>query len=94
VAIYDEFQDQNAIQADTLIKRIGEDGKMILTGDVEQIHVPWLDQTNNGLIYASRLLKDNSMVAQVHFTEEEVVRHALVKEITKRQAAQKQQSRG
>ncbi len=87
LAIYDEFQDQNASQADTLIKRIGADGKIILTGDVEQIHAPYLDQSNNGLIYASRQLFDSPMVAQVHFTEEEVVRHPLVREIARRQKA-------
>ena len=91
LAIYDEFQDQNAAQADTLIKRIGREGKIILTGDVEQIHAPYLDQNNNGLVYASRQLFGNSMVAQVQFTEDEVVRHPLVQEITKRQAAKKSQ---
>ena len=85
LAIYDEFQDQNAVQADTLIKRIGADGKIVLTGDVEQIHAPYLDQSNNGLVYASRQLFDSPMVAQVCFTEDEVVRHPLVKEIAHRQ---------
>lgn len=94
VAFYDEFQDQNARQADTLIKRIGKNGKMIITGDVEQVHVPWLDQSHNGLVYASRLLENYPEVAQVHFTEEEVVRHPLVKKIAERQAAQRRQSRG
>ena len=92
LAIYDEFQDQNAAQADTLIKRIGRDGKIILTGDVRQIHAPYLDQGNNGLVYASRLLYDNPMVAQVHFTEDEVVRHPLVKEIARRQGAAQMKS--
>lgn len=91
VAIYDEFQDQNAAQADTLIKRIGRDGKIIMTGDIEQIHAPYLDQDNNGLVYASRQLFDNPMVAQVHFTEDEVVRHPLVQEIARRQKAKKDQ---
>lgn len=91
VAICDEFQDQNAVQADTLIKRIGCEGKIILTGDVEQIHAPYLDKDNNGLGYASRLLFDNPMVAQIHFTEDEVVRHPLVQEVAKRQKAEKSQ---
>lgn len=85
LAIYDEFQDQNISQADTLIKRIGLDGKIVLTGDIHQIHAPYLDETNNGLVYASRLLYDDPMVAQVCFTDEEVVRHPLVKMIAKRQ---------
>ena len=89
LAIYDEFQDQNAKQADTLIKRVGTEGKIILTGDIEQIHAPYLDRDNNGLVYASRQLFDNPMVAQVHFTEDEVVRHPLVQEIARRQKAEK-----
>lgn len=91
IAIYDEFQDQNASQADTLIKRIGSEGKIILTGDIEQIHAPYLDRENNGLVYASRQLFDNPRVAQVCFTEEEVVRHPLVQEIARRQKAEKSQ---
>lgn len=94
IAIYDEFQDQNATQADTLVKRIGKKGKMIITGDVAQVHVPWLDETSNGLVYASRLLEDDYEVAQVHFTEEEVVRHSLVRRIAERQATQRHLSQG
>ena len=85
LAIYDEFQDQNISQADTLIKRIGTEGKIVLTGDIHQIHAPYLDEENNGLVYAARMLYDNPMVAQVCFTEDEVVRHPLVKAIAQRQ---------
>lgn len=85
LAIYDEFQDQNAKQADTLLKRLGEEGKIILIGDIYQTHSLYLDEYNNGLVYASDQLYDNPMVAQVCFLEEEVIRHLLVKLITKRQ---------
>ena len=87
LAIYDEFQDQSVSQADTLLKRIGFDGKIIVTGDVYQVHAPYLDEFNNGIVYASKLLYNNPLVAQVCFTEEEVVRHPLVKAIAKRQKA-------
>lgn len=87
LAIYDEFQDQNIAQADMLIKRIGEGGKMIITGDINQIHTPYLDKSNNGLVYAVEQLYDIEMVARVCFTEDEVVRHPLVKLITQRQKA-------
>lgn len=90
-AIYDEFQDQNATQADTLIKRIGKNGKIVITGDVEQIHSPYLDKDDNGLKYASRLLSGNAKVAQVHFTEDEVVRHILVQDIAQSQRARHEQ---
>ncbi len=85
LAIYDEFQDQNATQADTLIKRLGREGKIVLTGDTEQVHAPYLDSGNNGLVHATQLLYDNPMVAQVYFTEEEVVRHPLVMAVAKKQ---------
>lgn len=88
LAIYDEFQDQTVSQADTLIKRLGTDGKIIITGDVEQIHAPYIDHTSTGLVYASRQLMNSSMVAQVCFTEDEVIRHPLVKMIAKRQKEQ------
>lgn len=85
LAIYDEFQDQSVSQADTLIKRLGTDGKIIITGDINQIHAPYIDTTSSGLVYASRQLMDSPMVAQVCFTEDEVIRHPLVKMIATRQ---------
>ena len=89
LALYDEFQDQNATQADTLIKRLGMEGKIVITGDIEQVHAPYLDSDNNGIVYATQLLYDNPMVAKVHFTEDEVVRHPLVKMVAERQQAKK-----
>ncbi len=86
LAIYDEFQDQNAKQADTLIKRIGQDGKIVITGDIRQIHSAYLDQNNNGLVYASQLLYDIPIIAQVCFTEDEIIRHPLVEFVAARQA--------
>lgn len=94
LVIYDEFQDQNATQADTLLKRIGADSKVVITGDIEQIHAPYLDHDNNGLVYASELLYNNPMVAQVQFVEDEVVRSPLVREITHRQRTAKTRPRG
>lgn len=85
LAIFDEFQDQTVSQADTLIKRLGQDGKIVITGDIKQIHAPYIDETSSGLTYASRILMDSPMVAQVSFTEEEVIRHPLVKTVAMRQ---------
>lgn len=84
--IYDEFQDQTRSQADTLLKRIGEHGKMIIAGDIAQIHAPYNDSYNNGLVYAAELVKDDYQVARVHFIESDVVRHRLVRLIAERQA--------
>jgi predicted ribonuclease YlaK len=85
LALYDEFQDQNVTQADTLIKRLGADGKIVIIGDIEQIHAPYIDPSSSGLAYASRQLMDSPMVAQVCFTEDEVIRHPLVKMVAMRQ---------
>ena len=88
-AVFDEVQDQSVPQADTLIKRLGTESKAVFTGDVEQIHAPYLDVNNNGIVYLSRLLYNNPMVAQVHFNEDEVVRHLLVKMVAERQKQSK-----
>lgn len=84
IALYDEFQDQNDIQADTLITRLGDDGKIVLTGDVEQIHAAYLDKGNNGLVFAIEEAKDDPAVAIVHFNPDEVVRHSLIRRIMER----------
>ncbi|MBQ3261404.1 PhoH family protein [Candidatus Saccharibacteria bacterium] len=89
IAIFDEFQDQNRKQADTLLKRIGQGGKIVITGDIEQIHAAYLDRDSNGITFARQLLANSPLVAQVTFTEEEVVRHPLVKMIAQRQREQK-----
>lgn len=84
IALFDEFQDQNRTQAKTLLTRIGTGGKMIITGDVEQIHAAYLDKDNNGLTFARNLLKGLPGVAQVTFTEDEVIRSPLVQAIIQR----------
>ncbi len=91
LAFYDEFQDQEILQADTLIKRIGDEGKIIIAGDIGQIHAPYIEPSNSGLVYASRELFDTPYVAQVCFIEGEVWRHALVKLIAERQKARREQ---
>ena len=82
--LYDEFQDQNRGQALTLLTRIGAGSKMVITGDVEQIHAAYLDRDNNGLVIARQVFKGEPRVAQVTFLPSEVVRHALVQCIIER----------
>ena len=82
---YDEFQDQSPSRADMLVKRLGEGGKIIITGDIKQIHAPYLDEYNNGIVYVARIFYDNPMVARVSLLKEEVERHELVRFIAERQ---------
>ena len=83
--IYDEFQDQSPDQADMLLKRIGQKCKVVISGDVHQIHQAGLTTHHNGMIYAKRLCHDLPMVAQVELRSCEVVRSDFVKAITARQ---------
>lgn len=87
VAIYDEFQDQDLEESTTLIERLGKDGKMIITGDVKQIHAKdkGLDEAHNGIVYAKKACINNPAVALVDLHQNEIVRHDLVREIVRRQ---------
>ena len=85
LVLYDEFQDQDEKQADMLIKRLGKSGKIIITGDIKQIHAPYLTELHNGVSYAIKELCDTPMVARVSFLKEEVERHELVRLIAERQ---------
>ena len=89
LVLYDEFQDQSPSQADMLVKRIGKDGKIVITGDIAQIHAPYRDEFNNGIVYVTGLLYDFPMVARVSLLKEEVERHELVRLIAERQAGKK-----
>ena len=84
ITTYDGFQDWSPSQVDMMLQRLGEEDKIILTGDTGQIHSPYLDEINNGLVYAGQLLMGSPLVARVSFTEAEVVQHPITAEITQR----------
>ena len=55
--IIDEAQNLTIHELKTIITRVGENTKIILTGDIEQIDSVYLDSTSNGLSYAVEKLK-------------------------------------
>lgn len=55
--IIDETQNLSPHEIKTIITRVGENTKIILTGDVEQIDNVYLDETSNGLTYAIEKFK-------------------------------------
>jgi phosphate starvation-inducible PhoH-like protein len=63
------------------LTRLGNDSKMVITGDVTQIDLP--DARKSGLVEASKVLKGIDDIAIHHFTEKDVVRHKLVQDIIK-----------
>jgi PhoH-like ATPase len=49
----------------TIITRVGENTKIVLTGDVEQIDNAYIDETSNGLSYAVEKFKPSVLSGHV-----------------------------
>ena len=69
--IIDEAQNLTRHELKTIITRIGEDSKLILTGDIEQIDNAYVDETSNGLTYAVEKFKEHDLGGHVTFTKGE-----------------------
>jgi PhoH-like ATPase len=63
--IIDEAQNLTMHELKTIITRVGEDTKIVLTGDIEQIDSAFLDATNNGLTYAVEKFKPFELAGHV-----------------------------
>jgi PhoH-like ATPase len=63
--IIDEAQNLTMHELKTIITRVGEDTKIVLTGDIEQIDSAFLDATNNGLTYAVEKFKPYELAGHV-----------------------------
>ena len=59
--IVDEAQNLTIHELKTIITRVGENTKIILTGDIEQIDSVYLDSTSNGLSYAVEKFKPHHL---------------------------------
>ena len=69
--IIDEAQNLTRHELKTIITRVGEDSKLILTGDIEQIDNVYVDETSNGLTYAVEKFKEHSLAGHVTFRKGE-----------------------
>jgi phosphate starvation-inducible PhoH-like protein len=76
VIILDEAQNTTSMQMKMFLTRLGENSRMIITGDPSQVDLPTGQMS--GLVEAVRLLEGISAIAQVRFTAADVVRHPLV----------------
>ena len=63
--IVDEAQNLTSHELKTIITRVGEGTKIVLTGDVEQIDNVYIDATTNGLTHAVEKFKDFELAAHV-----------------------------
>jgi PhoH-like ATPase len=69
--IIDEAQNLTAHEVKTIITRVGEGTKIILTGDIEQIDNIYTNETSNGLTYAIEKFKNSELVGHITFKKGE-----------------------
>ena len=93
VVILDEAQNTTPQQIKMFLTRMGNNTKMIITGDLTQIDLP---QSNvSGLMHAQRVLNGVPGIGFVTLTKKDIVRHKLVTRIVEayekheKQAAEK-----
>ena len=63
--IIDEAQNMTKHEIKTVLTRVGEGTKIILTGDIEQIDNVYLDETTNGLTYVIDRFKEQSSAGHI-----------------------------
>lgn len=64
--IVDEAQNASIHELKTIITRIGENSKIVLMGDTDQIDTPYLNKKSNGLAIVIDRMKDSDFAAHVH----------------------------
>jgi phosphate starvation-inducible PhoH-like protein len=79
VIILDEAQNTSTMQIKMFLTRMGLNAKMIVTGDITQIDLPYAQKS--GLIDALEILKNVKGIAKVEFDVNDIVRHKLVQRI-------------
>jgi phosphate starvation-inducible PhoH-like protein len=77
--ILDEAQNTTAMQMKMFLTRLGENSRMIVTGDPSQVDLP--SGQTSGLAEAVRLLEGVEGIGHVTFTHHDVIRHELVARI-------------
>ena len=82
--IVDEAQNLTVHQALEIVSRAGENTKVVLLGDPDQIDSRYLDRRNNGLVFTAEKMKGSPLCAQITFEQEESVRSPLAMEAAKR----------
>lgn len=83
--ILDEAQNTTPVQMKMALTRLGENSRMVVTGDLSQIDLP--RGAPSGLREAADILAKMEGVAFVQFTAADVVRHSLVTRIVRAYAA-------
>ena len=79
--ILDEAQNTNLGQLKMFLTRMGQNAKFIVTGDASQVDLP--NKEDSGLLKGIGLLKNIKGICPIFFSNEAIVRHALVSKIVK-----------
>jgi PhoH-like ATPase len=69
--IIDEAQNLTAHEVKTILTRVGENTKIVLTGDIEQIDNVYTNETSNGLTYAVEKFKESVLSGHITFKKGE-----------------------
>mgnify|MGYP001491865833 CR=1 FL=1 len=69
--IVDEAQNATIHELKTVITRIGENSKIVLMGDTDQIDTPYIDKRSNGLSLVIDRTRLSSLTTHVHFSKGE-----------------------
>ncbi|WP_424928035.1 PhoH family protein [Amaricoccus tamworthensis] len=77
--VLDEAQNATTMQMKMFLTRLGEGGRMVITGDTTQIDLP--RGVMSGLVEAERVLRDVKGIGFTRFSAEDVVRHPMVAKI-------------
>jgi phosphate starvation-inducible PhoH-like protein len=77
--ILDEAQNTTAVQMKMFLTRLGENSRMVVTGDLSQVDLP--RGTRSGLRDAKEILDGVEGVHFTEFTAADVVRHKIVTRI-------------
>ena len=77
--ILDEAQNTTSMQMKMFLTRLGENSRMIVTGDPSQVDLP--RGVKSGLVEALNVLQGVESVSTTRFTDKDVVRHPLVARI-------------
>ncbi len=84
-AILDEAQNCTPMQIKMFLTRLGENSRMVVTGDPTQVDLGEMGRggAQSGLAAALDIVKDIQGVVTVRFTDVDVVRHPLVERIVR-----------
>jgi phosphate starvation-inducible PhoH-like protein len=77
--IVDEAQNATSMQMKMLLTRLGVNSRMVITGDKTQVDLPKREES--GLMQVERILKNIEGISFHYFTDADVVRHRLVRDI-------------